>query len=158
MRTLETLAADAEPFPESLIETIPAGANKPAVDYVSWSHYNQRLLLQHPAHEYEVTDTVYGSTWAVTVHITIDGQRYGGVGEDSTSPTSAESNAYKRACAHAGIGTAPRHLPDKSCCNGKTRQLPKTGAYRVPCAFRVSAAADLCAPPSPYGLGAGDEA
>ncbi len=104
MRTLETLAADAKPFPESLIETIPAGANKPALDYVSWPHYTQRLLLQHPTHEYEVTNTIYGSTWAVTVHITIDGQRYGGVGEDSTSPTSAESNAYKRACAHAGIG------------------------------------------------------
>ena len=54
-----------------------------------------------------VTRTQY--VWAVSVRIWFGNDEwYDGVGEDD-SPTSAESNAYKRACAHAGIGL---HLYD----------------------------------------------
>ncbi len=104
MRTPEQLIRDTEPFPEVVIETLPASAKRPALDYVSWPHYNQRLLLHYPDHGWDITSLVFAnSVWAVAGVLTIDGVRYAGVGEDTT-PTAAESNAYKRACAHAGIG------------------------------------------------------
>ncbi len=104
MRSLEQLTVDAAPFPDSTIEQLPKTAKRPALDYVAWPHYNQRLLLHHPSHSWEVFTIVEsGGTWAVAGHLTIEGVRYAGVGEDAT-PTAAESNAYKRAAAHAGIG------------------------------------------------------
>ena len=115
MRTAEQLLIDTEPFPESVISEV--GPRKDS--YVKWSHYAQRALLQHPGHDYRVTSVTYAPgyshpdregvltwappVWAVAVEFTFDGSVYAGVGEDD-SPTSAESNAYKRACAHAGIG------------------------------------------------------
>ena len=105
MRTLEDLTRDTEPFPDSTVKTLEATEKRPALDYVPWSQYNQRLLLHHPDHDYIVDSVTYGgSRWAVAVHFVIAGKTYGGVGEDPASPDNAESNAYKRAAAHAGIG------------------------------------------------------
>ena len=106
MRTREQLVEDTAPFPDSIIEQLPAGPNKPALDYVAWNHYAQRLLLQHGAHRYTVTNIVVGEKGGVAVSVRVqfsDDEWYDAVGEGDT-PTSAESNAYKRACAHAGIG------------------------------------------------------
>ena len=121
MRNQADLIVDTAPFPDKLIKQLPTGYN---ADYVEWHEYNQRLLLQHPDHDYLVTSVTYAPgyhfpvmdddgkkrfddwappVWAIGVAFTIDGCDYHGVGEDD-SPTSAESNAYKRACAHAGIG------------------------------------------------------
>ena len=123
MRSQADLIVDTEPFPDNLIKKLPTGYN---ADYVEWHEYNQRLLLQHPDHDYRVTSVTYAPgyiypledkdtgkltgeeawappVWAVAVAFTIDGRDYHGVGEDD-SPTAAESNAYKRGCAHGGIG------------------------------------------------------
>ena len=124
MRSAESLVVDTAPFPDSLIQQLPPRGD----DYVPWYEYAQRVLLQHPDHSYRVTGvwqatnmtvaaekggtesnrdstmtTTVTTTWAVTVEFEIDGSVYGGGGEDS-SPAAAESNAYKRALAHAGIG------------------------------------------------------
>ncbi len=104
MRSRDDLLRDTEPFPDKFIEKLPSTGKRPALDFVSWSHYNQRLLLTYPDHSWEVTSVMEANgTWAVAGKLTIDDVSYAGVGEDTT-PTSAESNAYKRACAHAGIG------------------------------------------------------
>lgn len=100
MRTPEQLIADTEPFPAQIIEKLPPRGDS----YVSWPHYAQRLLLNYGGYDYRVTSAQHaGDVWAVTVELTIEGETYGAVGEDK-SPTAAESNAFKRACAHAGIG------------------------------------------------------
>lgn len=121
MRTPEQLLQDAEPFPDRIIKTV--GPRKDA--YVKWAEYNQRMLLHHPDHDYRVTSVSHAPgylypkkdedgnltdtqlwappVWAIAVEFTIDGSVYAGVGEDD-SPAAAESTAYKRACAHAGIG------------------------------------------------------
>jgi hypothetical protein len=104
VRTLPELLRDAEPFPDRLIEKKPGGASRPSVDYVSWPHYAQRLLLDHGGHEYRVTHVVFGDgKWTVAVAVDLGDESYAGVGTDS-SADNAESQAYKRACAHAGIG------------------------------------------------------
>ena len=100
MRSLEQLVQDTEPFPDSLIQQLPPRND----DFVPWFEYAQRLLLQHPGHSYRVLDVTHdGDVWAVTVEFEIEGSRYAAVGEDS-APAAAESNAYKRALSHAGIG------------------------------------------------------
>lgn len=116
MRTRDQIIQDTEPFPDSVIEQVDAGGGRKA-DYVSWNQYAQRLLLQHGAHRYEVISVTNGKQlvgpkddkrevwlWAVSVRLYLEPDEwYDAVGEGD-SPTSAESNAYKRACAHAGIG------------------------------------------------------
>ena len=121
MRTPEQLIADTQPFPDKLVQKLPPRGDS----YVKWSEYNQRILLHHPDHDYRVTSITHSPgytypkkdddgnltdvllwappVWAIAVEFTFEGSVYAGVGEDD-SPTSAESNAYKRACAHAGIG------------------------------------------------------
>ena len=113
MRSREELIRDTEPFPDNVIESLPPRGDS----YVPWPHYAQRLLLYYGDYEYEVGDPVHGRTvvrptdgqpyeesvWAVRVSINIKGTTYSAIGEGD-SPTSAESNAFKRACAHAGIG------------------------------------------------------
>ena len=116
MRTPEQLIRDTEPFPDETISKLPPRGD----EYVAWYQYNQRMLLHHPDHEYRVISVTYAPgytypdkddgtliwmapVWAVAVQLTIEGSAYAAVGEDD-SPTAAESNAYKRACAHAGIG------------------------------------------------------
>ena len=101
MRTPEEVAADAVPFPAELIKKVPPRGEA----YVSWTHYTQRLLKVHGAHQYHVTSVTYGDgNWCVAVQVEIhNGESYGGVGFDKDA-THAESQAYKRACAHAGIG------------------------------------------------------
>ena len=101
MRTLEQIGADAVPFPAELIKHLPPRNEA----YVSWTHYTQRILKVHGAHRYQVTSVVYGDgQWAVAVRIQFgDTEFYDGVGFDKDA-THAESQAYKRACAHAGIG------------------------------------------------------
>ena len=131
MRTPEQLITDTAPFPDNIISHV--GPRKDA--YVKWSHYNQRALLQHPDHDYRVLSVTHSPgyfypkkdddgnahetwappVWAVAVEFTFDGSVYAGVGEDD-SPTAAESNAYKRACAHAGIGL---HLYDDYWLHGR---------------------------------------
>ena len=107
MRTPEQLIQDTEPFPDALIQQLPPRGD----DFVPWYEYAQRLLLQHPDHSYRVLDVTRGDdVWAVVVEFEIEGTAYGAVGEDST-PTAAESNAYKRALSHAGIGL---HLYNRS--------------------------------------------
>ena len=104
MRNQADLIIDTAPFPDKLIKQLPPRGD----DYVEWHEYNQRILLQHPDHDYRVTSVTYASTgdgdvWAVAVEFTIDGCVYAGVGS-ADDPLSAESNAYKRAASHAGIG------------------------------------------------------
>ncbi len=130
MRTPEQLVRDTKPFPAEWIDQAGSGRT-----FVSWSEYNQVMLYVHPEADYDVTSVTYapgyhypvtdddGATteemrwsppvWAVAVQFVIEGTRYAGVGS-SDDPLSAESNAYKRACSHAGIGL---HLYQK---------LPKT--------------------------------
>lgn len=100
MRELKDLVRDTEPFPQNVIKQLPPRNE----DYVPWPQYAQRLLLQHGGHGYRVTHLSFGGgKWAVAVEIQFAGEFYAGVGTDE-SADSAESQAYKRACAHAGIG------------------------------------------------------
>lgn len=100
MRELKTLVQDTTPFPDNVIKQLPPRGDS----YVSWHQYAQRLLLHHGGYEWRPTQLMKdGDVWAVAGELTIDGEIYGAVGEDD-SPTSAESNAFKRACAKAGIG------------------------------------------------------
>ena len=109
VRSADELIRDTAPFPDSVIEQLPKTDKRPALDYVAWYQYAQRLLLQHGGYSWVVGDLMYAdNVWAVSGVLTIGDERYGAVGEDTT-PTAAESNAYKRACAHAGIGL---HLYD----------------------------------------------
>ncbi len=104
MRSRDDLLRDTEPFPDKFIEIKPGGANRPDLSFVSWSHYNQRLLLTYPDHSWRIIALVAdGGQWAVAGELTIDGVSYAGVGTDA-SADNAESQAYKRAAAHAGIG------------------------------------------------------
>jgi hypothetical protein len=113
VRTRDELIRDTEPFPDSVIEKLPPRGD----NYVTWTHYAQRLLLYYGGYSWEPGDAHYqkierertdGSiyiehVWTVTGKLTLGDEVYGAVGEDN-SPTSAESNAFKRACAKAGIG------------------------------------------------------
>jgi len=106
MRTTGQLIRDTARFAEKVIQQLPASAGRPALDYVSWNQYAQRLLLDHGAHRYSVTNIVISDKGGVAVSVRVqfsDDEWYDAVGEGDT-PTAAESNAYKRACAHAGIG------------------------------------------------------
>lgn len=105
MRTIDELITDAAPFPDGMIKQTPAGAKRPALDYVAWTDYAQRLLATHGGHRYEITQMVYGGDqWSVAVRVYLDmDEWYDGAGTD-VSADKAESQAYKRACAHAGIG------------------------------------------------------
>jgi len=112
MRTLAELARDAEPFPASVIKKLPPRNE----NYVSWNQYAQRLLLHHGGHSYRVTHVVFGDgKWTVAVELDLGGEVYGAVGTDQ-SADAAESQAYKRACAHAGIGL---HLYDDYWLHGR---------------------------------------
>ena len=105
MRSRTNLVRDTEPFPDSVIAHLPPRGDS----YVPWYQYAQRLLLHHGGYSWKVTTlTNAGNVWAVAGELTLEDETYGAVGEDNT-PTSAESNAFKRACAHAGIGL---HLYD----------------------------------------------
>ena len=128
MRTPDQLVRDTKPFPKAWIDQAGSGRT-----FVSWSEYNQVMLYVHPEADYVVTSVTHAPgyeypdpdaeipgdltwmppVWAVAVEFIIEGTRYAGVGS-SDDPLSAESNAYKRACSHAGIGL---HLYEK---------LPKT--------------------------------
>ena len=121
MRSLEQLIQDAEPFPDKLVQKLPPRGDS----YVPWYQYAQRLLLQHPGHSWRVTSVMESlGVWVVVGELDLTGPErvevgttameyrnvYAAVGEDD-SPASAESNAYKRACAKAGIGL---HLYDEA--------------------------------------------
>ena len=106
MRDRATLLSDFGPFAPAVIETLPGRGGGPPLSYVSWTHYAQRLLLAHGPHRYSVTSIVAGADggFAVSVRVQFDDDEwYDGVGHD-TDADKAESQAYKRACAHAGIG------------------------------------------------------
>lgn len=119
MRDLAALVRDTEPFPADVIEKKPGGQKRPDVDFVSWPHYAQRLLLHHGGHSYTVTHVVYGDgMWTVAVQLSFGDETYGGVGTDE-SADNAESQAYKRACAHAGIGL---HLYGSYWLHGRLRR------------------------------------
>ena len=109
MRTPEQLIADTAPFPDALIQHVPPRNES----YVPWYQYAQRILLHYPNYSWTITTIVEGGmTWAVAgeLRLVVDGPRYAGTGEDEGSVTSAESQAFKRACAKAGIGL---HLYDE---------------------------------------------
>ena len=100
MRSRDELIRDTEPFPDSVIEQLPPRGD----NYVTWTHYAQRLLLYYGGYSWRPGDPIYaGDLWTVRGELELEGETYGAVGEDKT-PTSAESNAFKRACAKAGIG------------------------------------------------------
>lgn len=106
MRSLPDLIRDTEPFPPAVIKSLPPRGDS----YVPWYQYAQRLLLHHGGYSWRVTSMLnVGDVWAVAGELTLGDEVYGSVGEDNT-PTSAESNAFKRACAHAGVGL---HLYDE---------------------------------------------
>lgn len=100
MRERDQLIEDTEPFPDSIIKQLPPRGD----NYVSWPHYAQRLLLKHGGYQWKPTSmTFQNGVWAVMGELTLEGEVYGSVGEDD-APAAAESNAFKRACAKAGIG------------------------------------------------------
>lgn len=100
MRSRDELMRDTEPFPESVIKQLPPRGD----NYVSWQHYAQRLLLYYGGYDWRVSSVTHvDGVWAVVGELVVGNTVYGAVGEDNT-PTSAESNAFKRACAKAGIG------------------------------------------------------
>ncbi len=102
MRTREELLRDAAPFADQVIKQLPPRGD----NYVTWNQYAQRLLLDHGGHRYSVTNMVMSPKGGIAVSVRLqlgDDEWYDAVGEGET-PTAAESNAYKRACAHAGIG------------------------------------------------------
>jgi hypothetical protein len=95
---------------------------------VSWNHYAQRLLAVHNAHRYQVTSVVWGNGWAVSVRVQFaDHEFYDGVGYDEQDATHAESQAYKRACAKAGIGL---HLYGDYWLEGYLTKEPEAPAKR----------------------------
>ena len=100
MRTPEKLIADTKPFADSVIEQLPPRGD----NYVSWTHYAQRLLYAHGGYEWTPTGVTHADgLWVVTGLLRLGDETYGAVGEDD-APAAAESNAFKRACAKAGIG------------------------------------------------------
>lgn len=108
MRSLSDLIRDTEPFPPAVIKSLPPRGDA----YVAWHQYAQRLLLHHGGYSWRVTsvhESHQADLWAVAGELTLGDEVYGAVGEDDT-PTAAESNAFKRACAHAGVGL---HLYDE---------------------------------------------
>ncbi len=105
-RTHTELVRDTEPFPDKMIQELPPRGDR----YVPWVQYAQRLLLHYGGYTWQVGEVIHAdNTWAVigTLYLgeqpDADSQSYSAVGEDD-SPTAAESNAFKRACAKAGIG------------------------------------------------------
>ncbi len=131
MRTTEELLLDATPFADEVIKKLPPRDDAYVTwnqynQRMLWAHgahsYSVTNTVAYPVAtkmfqslddndmpEFDgnekallVQRTQY--VWAVSVrlHISAD-EWYDAVGEDS-DPASAESNAYKRACAHAGIG------------------------------------------------------
>jgi len=71
---------------------------------VSWPHYAQRLLLHYGGFTWLVGQVVYADgVWAVVGELRLGDETYAAVGEDD-APAAAESTAFKRACAKAGIG------------------------------------------------------
>jgi hypothetical protein len=105
MRTPEQLLTDTQPFPDTVIQQLPPRGD----NYVPWYQYAQRLLLHHGGYSWRVTSVLHADMkWAVAGELVLGDESYGAVGEDDT-PTAAESNAFKRACAHAGVGL---HLYD----------------------------------------------
>lgn len=122
MRTLKDLVRDTEPFPQSVIKSLPPRGDA----YVAWHQYAQRLLLHHGGYSWRITSVTHvDKLWAVAGELTLGDEIYGAVGEDD-SPTAAESNAFKRACAHAGIGL---HLYQDYWLHGRlTAELNKQEA------------------------------
>ena len=118
MRTPAELLRDAEPFPSGVIKQLPPRNE----DYVPWYQYAQRILLHHGPHTYSVTQVVFGDgKWTVAVRVGFGSDEwYDGVGTDA-SADAAESQAYKRACAHAGIGL---HLYGDYWLYGRLKQEP----------------------------------
>ena len=131
MRTTEELLLDATPFADEVIKKLPPRDDAYVTwnqynQRMLWAHgahrYEVTNTVAYPVATKQfqslddddlpeladdgkpllVTRTQY--VWAVSVRLYIsDDEWYDAVGEDS-DPASAESNAYKRACAHAGIG------------------------------------------------------
>lgn len=100
MRSREQLVADTEPFPDQIVKQLPPRGD----NYVPWTHYAQRLLLKYGGYSWRPTSVMHsGHLWVVMGELTVEGEVYGAVGEDD-APAAAESNAFKRACAKAGIG------------------------------------------------------
>lgn len=101
MRTHDELVRDSEPFPDKLIMELPPRGDR----FVTWSQYAQRLLFHHGGYNWHVNIVLEsGPQWVVAGALTLpSGDTYSAVGEDDTA-TSAESNAFKRACSKAGIG------------------------------------------------------
>ena len=101
MRTHDELIRDSEPFPDKLIGSLPPRGDA----FVTWSQYAQRLLFHHGGYDWHINIVLNGGQWVVAGALTLpSGDTYSAVGEDDTSATSAESNAFKRACSKAGIG------------------------------------------------------
>lgn len=136
MRTHEQLIEDTTPFPANVIESLPPRGDSYVAWYqyaqrLLLQHGGHRYEVTNvtatpvatkqfqslddndlPEVDSQGTPLLITRTqyvYAVSVRLFIDTDEwYDAVGE-ADSPTSAESNAYKRACAHAGIGL---HLYD----------------------------------------------
>ena len=106
MRTRNAIRAAAVPFPDRLIEQLPATEKRPAADFVAWYHYAQRLLATTDDYEWMVVELMYeGSLWVVHGRLIVeDGKPKDGIGHDATDPKAAESDAFKRAAAKWAYG------------------------------------------------------
>ena len=104
-------ATAAVPFPDSLIEQIPAKGNRPALDFIGWHHVAQRLIAEHGwewGWEVVSVDIVRvlpdGNVWVCHGRLTVgDSQYKDGIGEGDTAKN-AESDAFKRAASKWGYG------------------------------------------------------
>lgn len=97
----------AVPFPASLVKQV--GPRKD--DYVSWHHYVQRLLAQHGAFDWDISQPFESGDEKEPVAVkgvltvTVDGEyrTVAGAGQGRDYKT-AESDALKRAACKLGMG------------------------------------------------------
>ncbi len=100
-------ATAAVPFPDSLIEQLPATNKRPALSFIGWHHVAQRLIAEHGWDwSWEVDDLLplAAEGWLVRGGLTVaDYPRKDGIGTGDT-PKAAESDAFKRAASKWGYG------------------------------------------------------
>ena len=102
-------ATAAVPFPDSLIEQLPATNKRPALPFVGWHHVAQRLIAEHGWDWQWIVLKVVpaqgaSDEWAVIGRLVVgDYPSKDGIGTGDTAKN-AESDAFKRAASKWGYG------------------------------------------------------
>lgn len=116
----EVRKALAQPFPVELLEFKPGAMNKQnntgvALAFVTWTEYAKRLDEICPGRwSVSIPGTIKMGEDAVVVlvDLVIDWVNYPGISDPKT-PTSAFDQAFKRACALAGLGRYLYDMPQE---------------------------------------------